>query len=73
MLSARRKGEMDAALRKRRPDMTPEQRAEAVAEIEKLGGAGESRYGEAAEVLDLLVHNQSFIPFLTLPAYALLD
>ncbi len=42
-------------------------------ELEKLGGASESRYGESAEVLDLLVHNDSFIPFLTLPAYALLD
>jgi malate synthase len=42
-------------------------------ELEKLGGAGESRYEEAAQVLDLLVHGTSFIPFLTLPAYSLLD
>jgi malate synthase len=41
-------------------------------ELEKLGGSTESRYGDASDVLDLLVHDQSFIPFLTLPAYALL-
>ncbi len=42
-------------------------------ELEKLGGATASRYGEAATVLDGLVHDDSFVTFLTLPAYALLD
>jgi malate synthase len=42
-------------------------------ELEKLGGAGSSRYGDAAEILDTLVINDEFIPFLTLPAYAYLD
>jgi malate synthase len=42
-------------------------------EVGKLGGEGESRYGDAAAILDELVHDDSFITFLTLPAYALLD
>ena len=42
-------------------------------ELEKLGGAAASRYGDAAAILDQLVHDDTFIPFLTLPAYQLLD
>ncbi|HEV2067491.1 MAG TPA: malate synthase A [Thermomicrobiales bacterium] len=42
-------------------------------EIEKLGGRGESRFGDAVAVLDELIEDDSFIPFLTLPAYPLLD
>jgi malate synthase len=42
-------------------------------ELEKLGGAGKSRFGDAAEILDTLVINDEFIPFLTLPAYDYLD
>jgi malate synthase len=42
-------------------------------ELEKLGGASASRFGESAEILDKLVHDDSFIPFLTLPAYGYLD
>ena len=36
-IGTKRKNEMDASLRKHRPDMTPEQRADAISEIEKLG------------------------------------
>jgi len=42
-------------------------------EIETLGGADTSRYGNAAAILDHLVHDDGFIPFLTLPAYGYLD
>jgi hypothetical protein len=42
-------------------------------ELEKLGGAGASRFGDSATILDQLVHDDSFIPFLTLPAYSYLD
>jgi malate synthase len=42
-------------------------------ELAKLGGAGESRFGDAASILDQLVVNDDFIAFLTLPAYGLLD
>jgi malate synthase len=42
-------------------------------ELEKLGGAGASRYGDAAEILDTLVINDEFTAFLTLPAYGYLD
>jgi malate synthase len=42
-------------------------------ELEKLGGVGASRYGDSATILDQLVHDDSFIPFLTLPAYGYLD
>ncbi|MFL5760152.1 MAG: malate synthase A [Thermomicrobiales bacterium] len=38
-------------------------------EVAKLGGRGASRYGDAANILDHLVRNDDFIPFLTLPAY----
>ncbi len=44
-----------------------------VEELAKLGGDAESRYAEAAQILDALVHDDSFVAFLTLPAYALLD
>jgi malate synthase len=42
-------------------------------EVDKLGGPGASRYGDAAAILDQLVHDDEFIPFLTLPAYQYLD
>jgi len=42
-------------------------------ELAKLGGEGASRYGDAARVLDGLVHDDDFVAFLTLPAYDLLD
>jgi malate synthase len=42
-------------------------------EIEKLGGRDASRFGDAADILDQLVEDASFIPFLTLPAYTHLD
>jgi malate synthase len=51
-------------------DWYDELRAE---ELGKLGGAGASRYGDAAAILDQLVHDDSFVTFLTLPAYQLLD
>jgi malate synthase len=38
-------------------------------EVEKLGGRGQSRYEDASAILDKLVRNDEFIPFLTLPAY----
>jgi len=38
-------------------------------ELAKLGGPGEGRYREAAEILDSLVLDAGFVPFLTLPAY----
>jgi malate synthase len=38
-------------------------------EVEKLGGRGQSRYADATAILDKLVRNDEFIPFLTLPAY----
>ncbi len=41
-------------------------------ELEKLGGAAVSRYGESAELLDRLCLNDEFIDFLTAPAYELL-
>jgi hypothetical protein len=41
--------------------------------LDKLGGAGAARFGDAAEILDTLVLNDDFIAFLTLPAYAYLD
>ena len=44
-----------------------------VEEVDKLGGPSASRYGDAAAILDQLVHDDGFIPFLTLPAYAYLD
>jgi malate synthase len=42
-------------------------------ELAKLGGADHERYGDAAEILDSLVLDNEFAPFLTLPAYAYLD
>ena len=63
----------NAALDDGRPvtrEMYTQIRAE---ELEKLGGAGASRYGEAADLLDQLCLSEGFMDFLTLPAYALLD
>jgi len=42
-------------------------------ELASLGGSGESRYGDAVEILDQLVLNDEFTEFLTLPAYEYLD
>jgi malate synthase len=42
-------------------------------ELANLGGESASRYGDAARILDQLVHDDEFIPFLTLPAYEYLD
>jgi malate synthase len=42
-------------------------------ELARLGGAGEGRLGEAAEVLDDLVLTDNPPDFLTLPAYSRLD
>ena len=42
-------------------------------ELASLGGAEESRYGDAVEILDQLVLNDEFTEFLTLPAYEYLD
>jgi malate synthase len=42
-------------------------------EIQKLGGLGEGRHRDAADLLDQLVVPNEFIPFLTIPAYARLD
>jgi malate synthase len=42
-------------------------------ELAKLGGAETDRYGDAAEILDTLVLDEEFAPFLTIPAYAYLD
>jgi len=44
-----------------------------VEELAKLGGANEARYREATTLLDDLVHAKTFTPFLTLPAYAVLE
>ncbi len=43
------------------------------AELDLLGGAETSRYGDAVEILDQLVLNEEFTEFLTLPAYEYLD
>ena len=42
-------------------------------ELLKLGGPAAGRYADAAEVLDGLILSDAFAPFLTIPAYALLD
>ena len=42
-------------------------------ELARLGGAGEGRLAEAADLLDRLVLDDDFAEFLTLRAYALLD
>jgi malate synthase len=38
-------------------------------ELDRLGGDGEGRLGDAAEILDELVLGEEFVPFLTLIAY----
>jgi malate synthase len=63
----------NAALDDGRPvtrELYSEIRAE---ELAALGGAGESRYEEAAELLDGLCLTDEFVDFLTIPAYQLLD
>lgn len=42
-------------------------------ELDRLGGAGEGRLGEAAGLLDRLVLDDDLAEFLTLRAYPLLD
>ena len=42
-------------------------------ELASLGGSGESRFGDAVEILDQLVLTEEFPEFLTLPAYEYLD
>ena len=42
-------------------------------EVGKLGGPNQSRLADSAKILDQLVRNDDFIPFLTLPAYDYLD
>ena len=42
-------------------------------ELDRLGGAGQGRLAEAADLLDRLVLDDDFAEFLTLRAYALLD
>ena len=42
-------------------------------ELAALGGADESRYGDAQEILDSLILSDEFAEFLTLPAYEYLD
>jgi malate synthase len=42
-------------------------------ELAKLGGAGASRYEEAAELMDNLILTEEFVEFLTFPAYQYLD
>ncbi len=41
-------------------------------EVASLGGSDESRYREAAEILDGLILTDDFPPFLTIPAYGYL-
>ena len=43
------------------------------AELARLGGPGTGRLAEAADLLDRLVLDDAFAPFLTLRAYSLLD
>jgi malate synthase len=43
------------------------------AELAQLGGPQAGRLREAAEILDGLVRDEGFVPFLTLPAYQHLD
>ena len=38
-------------------------------ELERLTEGGDGRYREAAEILDMVVLAETFMPFLTLPAY----
>jgi malate synthase len=42
-------------------------------ELGRLGGAGQGRLAEAADLLDRLVLGDDFAEFLTLRAYALLE
>jgi malate synthase len=42
-------------------------------ELDRLGGAGQGRLAEAADLLDRLVLDDDFAEFLTLRAYALLE
>jgi malate synthase len=42
-------------------------------ELDRLGGAAEARYGDAARLLDGLVLADTFEDFLTIPAYDLLE
>jgi malate synthase len=42
-------------------------------ELARLGGTGEGRLNDAADLLDRLVLDEEFAEFLTLRAYALLD
>jgi malate synthase len=42
-------------------------------ELARLGGPGNERYEESAELLDQLILNEDFVEFLTIPAYRLLD
>ena len=42
-------------------------------ELEKLGGAGKERYGDAAAILDGLVLSPTIDEFLTLKTYAMLS
>jgi malate synthase len=42
-------------------------------ELARLGGAGEGRLAEAADLLDRLVLDDDFAEFLTLRAYAILE
>ena len=41
-------------------------------ELEKLGGEGKQKYGQAAKILDKLILSPSMEEFLTLPAYDIL-
>ena len=63
----------DAALedgRKVTPDLYRDLRGQ---ELQSLGGAETGRLGQAAEILDGLVLNRDFVPFLTSEAYGYLD
>jgi malate synthase len=54
--------------------MTPELYRQILEEeFEKLGGSETGRYGEALDVFDSLISNESFSEFLTIPAYKYLD
>jgi malate synthase len=56
------------------PPLTPDRyRSIRDEELASLGGAGEGRLGDAAELLDGLVLDDEFVEFLTLPAYPRLD
>ena len=42
-------------------------------ELAKLGSPDGNRYADATSVLDQLIESETFIPFLTIPAYAVLE